>query len=213
MVTLQTVEIPGLRDAIKRESRIRDTAFLDGLELVCGVEVAPLTLRRLIWLEQAHNGLVCPWKFESMDELLAHSVSLLYFCTPNFNIPTSPKFSFWKTVWDGAAQYRFRQKILGWWKPDLIVSEVGGWVSDSMMDAPQGGGNSEVKAPSFASYPAYIVDKFAQAGLPFTYEEIMTMPLRRLWQHWRICVRRVDEATITNPSDELAVNYLEAQAK
>ena len=90
MVTLQTVEIPGYREAVKKEQRIRDTAFLDGRELVCGIEVFPLSLRRMVWLEQAHNGFFCPWKFEEENELLAHSLQVLYFCRPAFRIPSRP---------------------------------------------------------------------------------------------------------------------------
>jgi hypothetical protein len=52
------------------------------------------------------------------------------------------------------------------------------------------------------------VDKFAEAGLPFTYQEIMDMPMRRLWQFWRIAVRRVNEAHLSNPSDDLATKVI-----
>ncbi len=207
MVTLQTVEIPGLREAIKRESRVRDTAFLDGMEIVCGVEVHPLSLRRLIWLEQAHNGLIVPWRFDTQGELLAHSLQLVYFCTPQFSIPTSPKYSFWRAFRDGLKRARFFRKALRI-APDELIKEVDGWVGEAFMDAPAGGGSSEVPAPSYASYPAYVVDKFSEAGLPFTYDEIMDMPLRRLWQHWRIASRRIHDVKLTNPSDEVAVNHI-----
>ena len=208
MVTLQTVEIPGLREARKREARVRDTAFLDGLEMVCGVEVTPLSLRRLIWLEHARNGLIVPCKFDSDEELLAHSLQLVYFCTPKFSPPASPVMSFWRTFRDGMKYHSFFQKALRSGTPEVLVKEVRDWVSDSFMDAPTGGGNNEVMPPSYASYPAYIVDKFAEAGLPFSYSEIMDMPLRRLWQHWRVAMRRVNDTTLTNPSDDLATKFV-----
>lgn len=208
MVKLETVEIPGLREAIKRESHIRDTAFLDGMELVCGVEVVPLSLRRLIWLEQARNGFIVPCRFDSDEECLAHALQLVYFCTPDFNIPKSPKIGFWKMFMDGYRQHGFFRKALRSGTPEVIVKEVEAWLNDAFMDSPAGGGSNEVQGPSYASYPAYIVDKFAAAGLPFTYDQIMDMPLRRLWQHWRVAVRRVDEITLTNPSDDLATKVL-----
>ncbi len=74
------------------------------------------------------------------------------------------------------------------------------------MDSPAG--SSGVAHVSYASYPAYIVDKFAGAGLPFTYDQILDMPLRRLWQHWRLASRRLDETPLTNPSDELAAQHI-----
>jgi len=208
MVTLETVEIPGLREALKREAHVRDTAFLDGMEIVCGVEVRPLSLRRLIWLEQAHNGLIVPWRWDSDEELLAHALQVVYFCTPKFSPPKSPKYGFWDSFRDGMKEHTFFRKALRAGTPQVIVKEIEAWLGDSFMDSPAGGGTNEIQAPSYASYPAYVVDKFAEAGLPFTYDEIMDMPLRRLWQHWRVAIKRLHDATLTNPSDDLATKVI-----
>lgn len=208
MVILQTVEIPGLREAIKRESHVRDTAFLDGLEIVCGVEVVPMSLRRLIWLEQARNGFIVSCRFESDDEYLSHALQVIYFCTPGFNVPRTPKTGFWTLFREGRRQHGFFRKALRAGTTEFVIKEIESWLSDAFMDSPAGSGSNEIQAPSYASYPAFVVDKFAEAGLPFTYEEIMDMPLRRLWQHWRIATRRVDEISLSNPSDDLATKVI-----
>lgn len=208
MVTLETVPVPGLREAIQRESRVRDTAFLDGLEIICGMEVVPMCLRRLIWLEQAHNGLIVPWRWDSEEEYLAHALQVIYFCRPKFSPPKSPKYSFWRSFKDGMEQQAFFRKTLRSASNEVIVNEIEAWLADAFMDSPAGGGTNEVQGPSYASYPAYIVDKFAEAGLPFTYDQIMEMPLRRLWQHWRVAMRRLNEVTLTNPSDDLATKVI-----
>jgi len=208
MAILQTVQIPGYAEACKRESRLRDTAFLGGREIVCGVEVEPLSLRRLIWLEQARNGFVVPCRFDNDQEMLAHALQAVYFCTPAFEVPKSPRFSFWLAFQDGMAQRNFFRKALRSGTPEAIVNEVESWLREAFMDASSAGGKSEVPAQSYASYPAYIVDSFAAAGLPFTYDEIMDMPLRRLWQHWRVAMRRTHGVSLSNPSDELAVEHL-----
>jgi len=208
MAILQTVEIPGYAEAVRRESRLRDTAFLDGLEMVCNEEVRPLCLQTLIWLEQARNGFVIPCKFDDDAEMLAHAVELLYFSTPGFKPPATPRFRFWRAFIDGAREQVFMRRVLRSNEPQEVVSGVSEWIQDAFMDAPAGGGKNEVRAPTYASHPAYIVDKFAAAGLPFTYNEILNMPLRRLWQHWRLAVKRLHDMPISNPSDELAVDYL-----
>lgn len=208
MVNLETVEIPGLREAVRRESYVRDTAFLDGLEIVCGVEVVPMSLRRLVWLEQAKNGFIVPCRFENDEEHLAHALQVVYFCTPDFSPPKSPRYGFWQSFKDGYRQSGFFRKALRSGSPNVIVKDVEEWLGDSFMDSPAGGGSNEVQGPSYASYPAYIVDKFAEAGLPFTYDQILDMPLRRLWQHWRIAAHRINEVTLTNPSDDLATKHL-----
>lgn len=205
MVTLETVEIPGLREAIKREAHVRDTAFLDGLELLCGVEVVPLSLRRLIWLEQAHNGFVVPWTWDDAAETYAHAIQFLYYMKPDFSPPRSPMVTFWQSFLAGWKEQRFinsmRRKDRG-----AVVKEISSYLSASFMDAPSSGG--EVQTSAYASYPSYIVDLFAEGGLTFTYDEIMDMPLARLWQHYRICSRRTREAKLTNPSDSIVVDHL-----
>ena len=206
MVTLETVEIPGLREAIKRESRIRDAAFLDGLMVVCGVEIVPLSLRRLIWLEQAHNGFVVPWKWESADETFAHAVQLLYFLRPGFSAPRSPVESFCQSFRSGWSEQMFARRMARK-ERSAIIQEISEYIAECFMDAPTGGG-SEIMPPSYVSYPVYIIDLFAEAGLTFGYSEIMDMPLARLWQMHRIASRRIWQIKLTNPSDEIAVAHL-----
>lgn len=206
MVTLQTVEIPGYREAVKREAQVRDTAFLDGLEIVCGVEVCPLSLRRLIWLEQAHNGFVVPWRFDDDGEMFAHAVQFLYFMRPSYSPPKSAKESFWQSFCSGMKEQLFINRMART-NRDETLDELSGWIKSAFMDAPNAG-NGGVPTASYASYPAYVVDLFAEAGLPFTYTEIMDMPLARLWQHWRIAARRVKDTALTNPSDDLATKHL-----
>ena len=206
MVTLETVEIPGLREAIKHEARVRDAAFLDGNEVVCGVEITPLSLRRLIWLEQAHNGFVVPWKWDSDDETFAHAVQMLYFLRVDFAEPRSPVQSFWQSFKDGWSEQMFARKMA---RQDRakFVSELAEYIADCFMDAPTGGGG-EVMPPSYVSYPTHIIDLFAEAGLTFGYSEMMDMPLTRLWQMHRIAARRVWQIKLSNPSDSLAVAHI-----
>jgi hypothetical protein len=143
--------------------------------------------------------------------MLAHALQVVYFCTPKFQIPTTPKFDFWKTFMSGVRQNAFFRKALRSGTPEAIVQEVEKWMADAFMDSPAGNA-SEVQAPSYASYPAYIVDKFSEARLPFSYDQILDMPLRRLWQHWRVAVRRVNEVAVTNPSDTIRANYVAGRA-
>lgn len=208
MVALQTVEIPGYREAIRKERKVRDAAFLDGNEIVCGVEVRPLCLRRAIWLEHAMNGFVVPCRFDNEAEMLAHGLQVLFFCSPQFEVPASPRLSFWRSFRDGWREQMFLRQVLRGKKSAALLDEIEAWMTDSFMDSPAGGGNNEIAPPSYASYPALIVDKFAEAGLPFTYDQILDMPLRRLWQHWRIASARIDGASLNNPSDEIAVKHL-----
>ena len=205
--TLQTVAIPGYADACRKEARVRDTAFLDGLEIVCGVEVYPLSLRRLIWLEIARNGFVVPCRFDNQNEMLAHAAQVLFFCSPKYALPKSPKLSFWETFVNGVRRHNFMRQMLKSGTAHDIIMEVKEWQDTNFMDAPAG---SEGPATaSYAAYPAMMIDALAAAGHTLTYDQIMDMPLRRIWQHWRMAMNRVGGMTLTNPSDKLAVEHLE----
>ena len=205
--TLQTVAIPGYADACRKEARVRDTAFLDGLEIVCGVEVYPLSLRRLIWLDMAKNGFVVSCIFDNEREMLAHAVQILYFCSPDFTLPLSPKTNFILSFMDGIKEQQFIRKVMKGRIVSDVINEVKSWQEDNFMDAPTGGGG--ITGAAYASYPVFIVDAFGDAGLPFTYDQIMDMPLRRIWQHLRISMRRISGLTLSNPSDDIAVTYLQ----
>ena len=185
---------------------MRDTAFLDGLESLCGVEVRPLCLERLIILEQAQNGLCVPYIFENEAEMLAHALQVIYYNRPAFTPPSSPHIGMWASLSEGISRQIFIRRMVRRKVRFTIIQEVQEWISDAFMDAPSG--NSQKLRPSYASYPVYIFDLFAEAGLNFTYKEVMQMPLRRLWQYFRIANRRLNGVAITNPSDNLAVAHV-----
>ncbi len=202
------IPVPGLREAIKKERFLRDSAFLETNELLLGLEVRPLSLRRMIWLEQAQNGFVCDWQWERDDELIGHAIALLYFSTPAFKLPGIGR-SFLRMWIDAVKEHRFRIRILMLHPAEEIVRAVDDWVSDSLMDAPAGEvKEGTVRPRSFASWPAYIFDKFGEAGLTFTADEVLDMPLKRLWQHYRIAIARLNDAKLQNPSDAIAAEHV-----
>lgn len=206
MVALPTVEIPGFREAVKKERTLRDAAFLDGNENLLGIEVVPLSLRRLIWLEQAECGFVCPWRWESDAEIISHAVMLVHYCRPGFRLDNRPRFSWWSVFWQSLAMQRTARSILSRHTPERVVTLVGGWLEDAFMDAPAG--SAGISNRSLASYPAYVFDLFGEAGLTYTPDQILDMPLKRLWQHLRVASARMNGTKLTNPSDELAVNHI-----
>lgn len=204
MVTLPTVEVPGLAEAVRKERTLRDRAFLGGNEIVAGVIVRQLSLRTVLYLEHAENGMMIPFRFDDDIEVVAHALQVLCFSQPGWTAPEVRHYSFWRHWLSAWREQRFQRRVLRQIDPLELVKEVREWTDDSFMDCPAGGGG-ELPKKSYASHPAYLVDLFAEAGLGFTYDEIMDMPLKRLWQHWRLAAARTHDVKLTNPSDELAV--------
>lgn len=207
MVALPTVKIPGYADAVRRERRVRESAFWAGNEVVAGVEVAPFSLRHLQWLELARNGFVVPCIFDNRDEMVAHAVQVLWFCRPGFRPPVTVRPGLAQVARIAFSAQLFAVRTLWRNEPDKLVAEVEQWLADAFMDAPPGSADKPAP-PSYAASQAYILDRFAEANLPFTFDEIMDMPLRRLWQHWRLASRRLADEKLTNPSDDVATRYL-----
>lgn len=207
MVALQTVEIPGFREAVARERKLRDRAFLGGNEIVCGVVVRQLSLRTLIMLEHAENGFVIPYKYDTGLELISHAMQVLWFSRVEWTPPEVKPYSFWSTFRESVKQHRFQRNLLRTRKPLQIIDEVQEWIDESFFDSPAGV-STPIYQPSYVSYPAHVVDLFADARLPFSYDDVMDMPLKRLWQHWRLAAHRVYSRPLTNPSDKIAVEHL-----
>lgn len=207
MVTLQTVEVPGLRDALKRERVLRDRAFLGGEEIVCGVVVRQLSLRIALFLEHAENGFFIPFHFDDDNEVAAHALQVLWFSKPDWEEPRLEADGFVMSWFEAYKRFRFQKRFLLQNDIETLVSEVRAWIDDAMLDCPKGG-HSSGPSQSYASYPAHLVDLFAAAGLPFSYAEILDMPLKRLWQHWRLASNRLYDVKLTNPSDDLTVKHI-----
>lgn len=207
MATLPTVEVPGFREALKKERSLRDRAFLGGNEIVCGVVVRQLSLRTSLFLEHAQNGFFIPFRFDDDLEVLAHALQVLYFSSPDWKEPEVKPFTIWSHWTETLRQQRFQRKALRGNTPSGVVKEVREWIDEAMMDCPAGK-ESEVPKQSYVSYPASLLDVFAAANYHFTYSDILDMPLKRLWQHYRLAVNRVYEAPLANPSDVIAVEHI-----
>ena len=208
MVALPTVPIPGFQAAVKKERFLRDAAWLDANDILCGEIVVPLSMRRMIWLEQAHNGFICPWRWENDDELIGHALALVWFLRPQFRPPSVGETSFIKSWVQATTEHRFRVRVLGRMDPRALVEEVEEFLADAFMDAPTGGNGSNISGASYAAWPAYVFDKFADAGLTHTPDQILDMPIKRLWQHMRVALARCNDVKLSNPSDEIAVEHI-----
>jgi len=209
MVSLHTVEIPGYREALKREREARSAAWLGGTQELCGEQVLPLTMRRVVLLERAMNGFVVPCRFFNSDEAAAHALQVIYYCKPGFREPKGTRRPFWATVAENIRIARLTQRVMRRNSAVEVITEVREWMDDAFADAPGGGGDGPDHP--IASWPAYIMDCLAAGGYRFGADEALDMPLTRLWQLCRVGLKRAG-AQFSNKSDELAANYLAGRA-
>lgn len=206
-MAFQSVEIPGYREQVRKERTLRDRAFLGGNEIVFGIEVKQLSLRTALFLEHAENGFMIPVRWDFDGEEIVHAIQVLWFAQPDWVQPSVTPPSIWRQFNEARRQTLFARRVLRNGSPDDLVTEVMDWIKEAMFDCPAASG-SEVPRPSYVSHPAHLVDLFGAAGLTFSYDEILDMPLKRLWQHYKLAANRLHGLTLTNPSDDLAVEHL-----
>jgi len=199
--SLQFVEIPGFRDACKREAAVRRAAWCHAHTQIAGVRVRLLTLRDMVLLEEMGNGFFNPWRFDSDEEFFGHCAQLVWW------LSDCPKPKTSETRWLQPKVAYMRTRLLRFLsdRPQQLAADVRQYLEDSFLDAPKGAaGNGQ----PIAAAPAYIMDTLAAGGYAMPQDEVLDMPVTRLWQLLRVAARRVFGMPATNYSDQLACEYL-----
>lgn len=176
-----------LRVAIKRENNIRDAAFLDLTTSICGIEVRQMTPRDLLILTGIGNPIVS-YGLPSPPQL----AEFLWFLSPKFKLNASFR------------RYFFIRKCA---KIDFVaaIAACRNYIDATFQDSPA---SSTQSSGPYASWCAHIVFNIA-SETGWSDENIMNMPLKRLFQYLKI-IRRHDNprAPVHNPSDKVKGDYI-----
>ena len=128
-------DCPGYAEAARRERDIRDVPFLGLPERVCGRDCAPLTLRRLLWLQMVNSPFLSNLDDAPTAEAIQQKPDLFNDLVLFFWI-TSPAFEAGNT----RKQKRFFkscQKLLKCKVADA-VKDIKDYMDEAMMDAGEG---------------------------------------------------------------------------
>ncbi len=173
---------PDYRQALDREELIRSAAFLGVTELICGVEVMPLTLEHLCRLQCVGSP------FVSGGTPLPEDVAVfLWAVSPEY----SQKARF--------KRYLFCRKVRGIkWAEG--VEAINAYLNESFEDAPAEK-SLGFSAPYWSSYASIVALLAGEFG--WTERDIIRMPLKRIWQYVRIAKKqRNPDETFTNKHSE-----------
>lgn len=198
---LEFKQIPGFADALRREAAVRREAWAHTHTEIAGIRVRVLTMRDVVILEELQNGFFAPWRFDSDEEFLSHCAQLVWWMS---DLPKPPLYS--RSVFHPwiAGRQRALIRYLAT-KPKQLAADTNRYLSDAFMDAPKGG---QTQGQAVAGMPAYLADTLAAGGFQITTDEMLDMPLARLWQLIRLASRRVYGTHLTNESDKIACDYL-----
>lgn len=207
----QIVELAGYGEVLQRERQIRADAFATAAEVrlnpqrIGGIAVKPLTLGLLIFLERARAAYVSSWRFDSGLELAVESSRFVWLVSRLCEEP--------RGRWHIATLFVRRWLVSRHLAKRVdVVDGIKEYLDAGFYDAPKGGGSkSSGEAPrSFCHYVALIVDTLVAAGYSFTEDQIMDLPLARLWQYYNLACHRLDpKKPRSNPSDNYAVQMIE----
>ena len=179
-------DIPGYREAIKREGDVRDASFLDLTTSICGVEIRQMTPRDLLILDGVGNPLVVGGL-----PTPAHVAQFLWLLSPKFKPNSKGR------QWIFTAGIRRINYI-------AAVRDCRKYVADTFMDSPGSSGESY----PYASWCAHMVANIA-LHFGWTHEVVLSTPLKQLFQYLK-CIRRHNDpkAPMHNPSDKCKGDYL-----
>jgi hypothetical protein len=185
------IEIPGYAEAVEKQNLHRDLAFLGVPEILCGLAVAPLTFRHLLWLQFIGSPFVGAGDY---------NVKTLHLGVAGFFKTIAPigKPSFQLTPFDHKEQADLKTFMLAVGKikaPDALAG-IREFVADAFMDAPAGKAD-KAKGESYFSVGAALTHRLAKqyAGLnpnPAVYPSAVDVPLKAGFQFLKLITR--DEA-------------------
>ena len=184
--------IPGFREAVERENAIRDAAFLDIPETICGIEVLPMTPRHFLLLD----GIGSPFVVGGLPTAEAIA-QFIWVVSPEFRVIRG-----WR---DRLAQYRFvkRCRKINWVD---AVKAIDQYINDAFQDSP--GAKSGTSNLHDWSWVAALVDQIAST-YHWSEVDILSIPVKRLFQYSRIVRRRDDpKAIFFNPRDRVRGEWL-----
>jgi hypothetical protein len=199
--------IPGLREAVEKETAAREEAFLDAPEFICGVEVMPLTMEHMARLSAAQSPFICG------GVPLADDCALFLWCISR---------DYERAIWlrDKLEAVSSKLASLALWvarrrfvarlrhvDSQIAIYAINAYCDSALMDAPRGADGAS--GPSYWSCLAALVFSLAQAT-GWGESEIVRMPCKRLFQYMKLARKYRDpDAILFNPSDRVVSKWLE----
>ncbi len=191
------MEIPGYKEAIEREARVRQDACIPGaLTSICGIPVRQMTLDDLVLLDAAGNPFICGGVPDALD-----IAQLLWILSPQFGEFRAldgrpfPRFRAWR---EGRAKARFTRRLRYLGFEESIIG-IQSYMDEMFLDTPPSRDGAD-NDPPIVSFFASIVSVFANR-FGWTHADVRKLHIPLLYQYLRlISDRERAEAGISAPT-------------
>lgn len=205
--------IPGYREAIAAEAEIREGAFLEAPEFICGVEVKALTLLHVLRLSAIRSQFVGKGKLNAAyyAAIYVWALSPQYeaaLCARKRIEPWAPRLAQWLF---NRVRRRFVRRLrrLSYVK---LLQGIKAYSDEAHQDGPESV-KGEGFAPSYYSGPTGVVARLARE-FHWSEADVLNMPLKRLFQYTRwLTLQNDSKAVLFNPSDKVRGEFLKSQTR
>jgi hypothetical protein len=188
MSLLDYTEIPGYTEAVNAEQSNRDVAFLATTPPICGVSIVHMSLRHWIQLIGCRNRFIRGERPEPGDVAM-----FLWFLSPSYSCDVTARARF---VAEHVRPLDFMD----------VTREIYAYLNRVFQDIPHGDGAAQGK--SYTAPVASMVDLLA-SEYGWTDDQILSLPLARLFQYLRRIEKRRDPKSIQfNRSERLISQWL-----
>ena len=197
-------DIPGYKEALLAERELRQLPFLPVSELVCGVEVRPLTPRMHLALESSGSVFVCGGQIDEVE------VSrFLWAISINYRWPSTSPFKVVRQLHRTVELFRRRRFVrsIRRIRFDKAVEDIRNYIDDAYADSP----GSPGAGPEHWSWCAGLVDCLSGA-YGWDYEKVLDLPVKVGLQLRKIIRKRANPNEVMfNRSDRIRGNWLAEQ--
>ena len=186
------IEIPGYREAVERENSVRDAAFLDLPEFICGTQVNQITPQHFLILDGIGSPFVSGGTPTAEDV-----VKFLWILSPEFCRPTS--------IWNRIRRWRFTVSCrnIDFFK---AIGAIVRFIRETFHDSPGGTGPRSAPIASCVAGPVHVLaNKYG-----WSEAEILNLPYKRIFQYFRLIQIQANPKVITfNSSDHVRAKWLD----
>lgn len=179
--------IPNLQAAVERETAIRNQSFLGFPEIICGIAVNHLTLRRMLLLEAVGSPFICG------GAVTPYHIGAFFVAMADAK---------------GFARWRLLRRV-GLLNPAEAIEGIKDFLDESLQDAPPKRNVGETA--SYYSPAAAVIDVLA-SEYGWSRDQILDEPTKCLFQYLKAIQKRINPQAIQfNPSGRIICKYLEEQ--
>lgn len=173
---MQLDDIPGYREAVRREAKAREGACIGLSRIVAGVPLRQMTLDDYLMLDAISSPFIGGGYIMWLD-----CMRFLAFLWEGYQKPSGGLIGRWMTRRRNARVL----ELIGKRKIEEVITDINAYTDEMFLDSPASSRSPGAQYPNVASFGASIIDSLG-SYYGWTPREIMSQPLPLIFQLMRL---------------------------